>query len=374
MTLLSAHGGRVSAPSGALSPQYSAYLDFVRLAAAAMVVAHHLNKLRVGPDNLSRFIPAYGHEFVMVFFVLSGYVIAATVDRKHEEGLWGYAFDRAARMYSVVLPTLAISTLLSLAMWMLDLPGSGTLEEILTAVGLNLAFLGQSWSLNSIPPSNPAFWSLSYEVLYYALFGCVHFLRGRPRLACAAIVGLVAGPKILLLLPCWLAGVVAFRWRDRGARARPALWLMLISPLLMMELLSLLHFGPAMRAALAQRLGSHYQALAWSMEFPRDYLVATTVAMHLYAVRALAIALPRWLAKAAVRGAAWTFTLYLLHYPVIMLTKLAFGEAAQTLGCFLAAVLAVVATTWVVGTYSEGRRKDLRAGLAKRVAFVAGTA
>ena len=279
MSRTTASEAHPSATTTALSPHFSAYLDLVRFSAAAMVVLHHLKFLQVGPETARTLIPAYGHQFVIVFFVLSGYVIAATVDRKRSHRLLDYALDRAARIYSVVLPTLLVSSLVSLTLWATDTPGAGTLQDIATAVGLNLLFLAQSWSLNSFPPSNPAFWSLSYEVMYYVLYGCLYFLRGRQRLFWCALVALLAGPRVLLLLPCWLVGVAAYRWRDRYEFSRPVRWLLLVSPAFVLGILSYLHFGAAMTVTLTNLLGTYYTDLVWSKEFPKDYIAAVAIAL-----------------------------------------------------------------------------------------------
>lgn len=333
-----------------------------------MVVLYHIKFMEVGPQMLRRLIPSFGHEFVIVFFVLSGYVIAATVDRKRHHALTDYALDRAARIYSVALPTLLLSTLVSLLLWAAGMPGSGALQDIVWAAGLNLLFLAQSWSLNAFPSCNPPFWSLSYEVMYYVLYGCLHFLRGRKRVFWCCMVALVAGPRVLLLLPCWLIGVAAYRWRDLLKFDRAIGWSLLVSPALVMGLLSYLRFGSAMREALQSLFGSHYNSLAWSTEFPKDYIGAIFVALHLYAVRQLNLALPGWLEKVSVRAATLTFTLYLLHFPAIMLTRDAFGSASQTLACFVAALVFTAATTYLVGSYSEARRWQFRAWLAGRFA------
>ena len=357
------------APAGALrralSPHYSAYLDLIRFSAAAMVVLHHLKLLQVGPESVRKFIPSYGHEFVIVFFVLSGYVIAATVDRKRHHQLIDYALDRAARIYSVLIPTLLISSLVSLFLWIQHEPGAGTLREIPLTLALNLAFLSQSWAVNAVPASNPAFWSLPYEVMYYVLYGCLHFLRGRQRIFWCVLVALIAGPRILLLLPCWLVVVAAYRWRDRLAVNRPVAWLLVASPVLVFGLLAYLRFGAAMRAAMEAQLGAYYAQLAWSADFPKDYISAVFLALHLVAVRRLDLSLPRWLERAAVSAAALTFTLYLLHFPTIMLTRWAFGSSSQSAACIVSALVFVTVATWLVGSYSEARRGEFRAMLVK---------
>lgn len=343
-----------------LSAHYSAYLDLIRFSAAAMVVLYHLKFLQVGPESVRKFIPSYGHEFVIVFFVLSGYVIAATVHRKRHHRLIDYAVDRAARIYSVLIPTLLISSLVSLTLWTQHDPGAGTMPEIPLALALNLVFLSQSWALNAFPASNPAFWSLPYEVMYYVLYGCLYFLRGRRRVFWCLLVALIAGPRILLLLPCWLAGVAAYSWRDRLAVNRPVAWLLVASPVLVFGLLSYLRFGSSMRAAMELQFGTYYAQLAWSADFPKDYISAIFLGLHLVAVRQLDLSLPQWLERAAASAATLTFTLYLLHFPTIMLTRWWFGSSSTSAACILSALVFVTVATWLVGSYSEARRGQFR--------------
>jgi len=351
-----------------VSPAFCAYLDLVRLVSAAMVVLHHVKVLHVGPESVRRLIPGLGHEFVVVFFVLSGYVIAATVDRKREHGLSDYALDRAARLYSVVVPALIISTLVSLVLWTLGGPsatGAGTPSDMVKAVGLNLLFVAQSWELNSIPPSNPAFWSLSYEVVYYALYGCLHFLTGRQRIVACTIVCLVAGPRVLLLLPCWLLGVAAYRWRDRLQDQRWLARFMVASPVAVLGLLSYLDFGDTIRPVVGRLMGDYHASLSWSADFAKDYVQAIVVAAHLHAVRTLDLRLPGRLASLAMRGATLTFTLYLIHYPAILGTREAFGGQGKSFLCLAVALAATTVATLVVGAYCEARRRQLRDRLVR---------
>ncbi|MFM8331498.1 MAG: acyltransferase family protein [Candidatus Methylumidiphilus sp.] len=58
-----------------MSPALSAYLDAVRLTAALMVFAHHASYPRFGGEWIAA-LAGYGHESVVVFFMLSGFVIA----------------------------------------------------------------------------------------------------------------------------------------------------------------------------------------------------------------------------------------------------------------------------------------------------------
>ena len=63
-----------------------------------------------------------------------------------------------------------------------------------------------------LPGGNIPFWSLNYEAWYYVLFGAALFLRGWRRTIAVVAAALLAGPKIVLL-PFWLMGLLAWRWR-----------------------------------------------------------------------------------------------------------------------------------------------------------------
>src|SRR5207247_1357633 len=66
------------------------------------------------------------------------------------------------------------------------------------------------------PPTNLPFWSLSYEFWYYVAFGVATLIRpARLRNLMVLVVLLIAGPAILLLMPCWLVGVALFVFRNR---------------------------------------------------------------------------------------------------------------------------------------------------------------
>ena len=74
---------------------FSIYLDVVRFTAAVLVYLWHSNQRFLVESAL----PAsnYGHSSVIVFFVLSGFVIAYVTDTK-ESSLSVYSASRIARV------------------------------------------------------------------------------------------------------------------------------------------------------------------------------------------------------------------------------------------------------------------------------------
>src|SRR3954463_4446455 len=84
----------------------SAFLDLTRILAASAVFLGHLSSPQLGGEMLS----VFGHErhsAVIVFFVLSGFVIAWAAER--DGSVREYIINRATRIYSVALPALALT-------------------------------------------------------------------------------------------------------------------------------------------------------------------------------------------------------------------------------------------------------------------------
>lgn len=122
----------------------SLYLDFCRFAAALMVFFHHYF---FSPFYFGDIRVSLGRKAVVIFFVISGFVIAYVTDRKEATGR-EYCVNRAARLYSVVLPALALTLLLDYAV--LFLAPSMFDATVHSWPGLrllaSLMFINQSWN------------------------------------------------------------------------------------------------------------------------------------------------------------------------------------------------------------------------------------
>jgi len=60
------------------------------------------------------FLTGFGHQAVIVFFVLSGFLISSSVFKAGAEGKWSwvdYGINRAARLYVVLIPGLLFGLL-----------------------------------------------------------------------------------------------------------------------------------------------------------------------------------------------------------------------------------------------------------------------
>src|SRR6516162_6232405 len=85
----------------------SLYLDALRFGAAFVVFVSHYVSERYTGGLFWQSMP-YGRTAVLVFFVLSGFVIAWVTETR-ERSLEEYVLSRAARLYSVIVPAFIIT-------------------------------------------------------------------------------------------------------------------------------------------------------------------------------------------------------------------------------------------------------------------------
>lgn len=357
-------------PLKAIPKYFSIYLDFLRFGAAVFVLLFHFKKLEIGPEFILRFIPDRGHDFVIMFFVLSGYVIAATVDRKKEKGLREYVIDRLARVYSVALPALFVSFCFLITFSLIDIKvGNGFLDE-LGYIAINFFFLGQTWWQGAFPFQVGPYWSLNYEVMYYIGFACFVFFSGIKRWTLLITFSLLVGPKILALIPCWLLGVLIYHWRDRWVfKFWPALILAFVLPVTIAIALNQMHFGAYVREVTPQLLGDYYPLFGFSDYFIADYLTATIVAINIYLMRFVLINWPQWLEIFILKGASISFTLYLMHMPFLYIILRLTDRSERGILVFLVGLLGVMTVCYVISLLTEARKNGLRQWLDTHLPF-----
>ncbi len=293
----------------------SIYLDLCRFVAALAVLLFHLRAQRLTGGFAWQMEP-YGSQAVTVFFVLSGFVIAYVAETRERDPA-AYAAGRIARIYSVALPALAATFALDAAGRALA-PGLYTTDwgfqdgnRLIEAV-TGLLFVHEWWFVRVVPGSNLPYWSLGFEVWYYAVFGLAVFAPPRLRWWLAGAALLVAGPKIACMFPLWLLGVLAWHVASRrrpGPRVGLALWAGSLLAYIGYELL-------------ARRFGRPFGLAPEVLKRPelaQDYLVAVLFATNLVGLDAAAPLFSRVLGAVA-RPVRWlagaTFTLYLFHMPL----------------------------------------------------------
>jgi len=95
---------------GAMTQALSLYLDALRFGAAFTVLSR-TGQARATAAGLFWQLMGYGRTSVIVFFVLSGFVIAWVTETR-ERSFEDYAFSRIARLYSVIVPAFLLTAVL----------------------------------------------------------------------------------------------------------------------------------------------------------------------------------------------------------------------------------------------------------------------
>ena len=339
-------------------------LDLVRFTAALVVLVCHAaqSKLYSGwfPD-----IPLAQHYAVVVFFVLSGLVIATSAQHRRLT-FTQYAIARAARILPVSISALAFATLAFVIVT--SLGGSAMHTDTYgdlswRGVLLPLVFLSEStWGAG--PVWNPPYWSLCYEVWYYALFGAAVYLRGPRRIMALVAATLLAGPRVLLLMPIWLVGVV-LALTPQARRNSP--W---TGALLVIAGLAGAWFHTAWVMPGLHLIKSLTAPFEMQLSFSRfalsDLLLGLAVAATFAGLRPLCNRWPQpWLAleRPARTVAGFSFTLYLFHWPLLLLAKTVGLVAGRSGPGFAIEIIAIVAITYLISLGTERQRDRVRGWL-----------
>lgn len=360
--------------SGIWSEQFSVYLDLVRFLAAAYVMLAHTKYPRFTDGWLITF-GKLTNDAVMIFFVLSGLVIAHVTTQK-ERDFTSYALARLSRLWSVALPALlvgaladAIGTQLQASLY--DGPWFAA-DHPLVRILISAIFSGELWFLDMLPFSNSPYWSINYEFWYYAIFAVLVFARGWQRVVLLLLTTLICGPKILLLLPVWLLGVATSRAINKAApNLLLGLFLGIVAPLTYA-----LYFQSGIHGHLgwktAQWMGDSFVAeqLTWSKSFLSNYVIGFLVAAHFYGMALLLKSrslIPAAAADLIRLCASYTFSIYLLHMPLLhfysALTRL---QPNSKLDLLLVLLLSA-GTIIVIGRQTEHKKHVAKRFLLKLI-------
>ena len=351
----------LSARVTSLRQETSLYLDVVRFSAAMVVFLGHAAGRSFSGGFLWQ-LGAYLHTAVIVFFVLSGFVIGFVASTK-ERTLDDYWAARIARLSSIVVPALLLTLVCDVIGLSLNrgfyvngpwgYPSGSQVANYL----LSLFLLQNVWELDLNPGINKPFWSLSYEFMYYAIFSAAFFLRGKRRVALVAALCLLAGPTILALLPIWLMGYACYLAMTHYESA--FLKHRVVSGVVSLVALAALVIGsPWVR---------HHVDFAIPyvkrVDIAGDYFDAALFALHvLFSLPLLVLVKPLLVRHAAFIkwAASLTFALYLFHRPLIQVLAIVspfepgslYGRVIVLGGTFL-----VVAT---FGAWCENRKHVIK--------------
>lgn len=305
----------------------STLIALVRALAAIEVAAAHLRAIfypgmrTIADPSLwyqgFAFITGFGHQAVLLFFVISGWLVGGSLlDKWHQNSaIANYAVDRLTRLWTVLIPIFILSLLLSLSRGELD---KGTIDYTSRGEFSTLTFAGNLIGLQliSVPAygGNFALWSLSNESWYYLLFPLLVLMFRTDRRSVRIMTALtictlaIALPPVLLLyFIIWLLGAVASRIQIDCSSAVRAIVIFI-----------------AIIASFYCRLKGLNDDISMAAFIP-DLVLGLLLLLILCSLQDLATPTSPTFLRLARLGrffAEFSFTLYLIHVPLIYVLKI----------------------------------------------------
>jgi peptidoglycan/LPS O-acetylase OafA/YrhL len=305
-------------------PNHLPWLDWCRFLAAFVVMMVHARSFAftsygsIVADQQHGITAAFymatriGTQGVLVFFVLSGFLVGGKAIERFKDGSFravDYAIDRCSRIFVPFIPALLLTVIVAHVIGQ----QKAEVEPILG----NLFFL-QGIAVEAYPGNDPL-WSLSYEVWFYVLAGSCAVLGMRGKAGAAAL--LVATVSLLLFtvlkpvyLFCWLIGALA--WVGRPQQKS---WIGLSAGglLLVYGMMGIQVFSEAQTASINAAF-SKFSVFFISYEASQLAFCAGCALL----VQQLILFTPsgprtRSVERVGTSSAAFSYTLYLIHNPVL---------------------------------------------------------
>ena len=317
-------------------------------------------------------VTGLGHQAVMIFFVLSGFLVGGSVITALQRGKWswrGYLLRRMSRLWVVLIPALLLTLFWDKLGYAYaptgyegvyrELYHSGPTPSIPSDWSIG-TFLGNTFFLQTILVpcfgTNGPLWSLANEFWYYLLFPLllISFVSGT-RIQ-VRIIGLLLAACMIFFLPrpilmggvIWLLGAVVFYLIQIGMIRR-------ITSHPACLFLSLLLTIGALLASRSGRMGEE-----------ADLLIGVGCAV-LVAGLAVRASSNHFYGIISAGASEISYTLYLVHFP--LLAYLFFGffngnqmppgmNATAWFGLILAGILLYsVAIWWIFERNTDRVRK-----------------
>lgn len=357
----------------------SATLDLIRFLAALAVLLGHAVSRYFGPYDSSgeqsldellfrAIFSGYGSHGVTVFFVLSGYFIGFTVLKNlmHSRFTWkSYVLRRIIRLWIVLIPGLVIT-------YTLDYIGvtifpdnmiysKGEIFGSISQDSLSLTHLiGNLFFLQTIAVptfgTNTALWSLANEFWYYILFPVFLFIIISKRIfkkliytLAFLLISAFIGKEIFILFAIWVFGVIIIFLPDASKlkRFHP------IKTSLVIFILTLVAFRT--------------MPLIEHQVFVRilvGLLFALSMVFILDSDRE--ILKPSWYHNICRKLGGFSYTLYVLHIPLLGMGRSFFTQGDQFLDfdligycIFFGSVLTIVLISYVFAVFTEFKTKRI---------------
>ena len=277
------------------------------------------------------FCTSLGHEAVMIFFVLSGFLVGGlTLKQWRSTGvdLRSYFVQRISRIYTVLIPALCIGFVLDLCgahffngSHIYSNPDAYETNSIKLDIAAHLtsfAFIANVFMLEGsggsapVLGSNGPLWSLAYEWWYYCIFaatagGC---LLTSKKQACTclvyvAVLIVLLPPPLLVWMVLWLLGILAFTYAESDLPRPPV------------SVSFLLFAGAVMFSRLnTHNLSNSNAEVTAYISFAYDFSIGITYALLTVSFYRTKIVLP--FSRIHKHLASFSYSLYLFHFPLLV--------------------------------------------------------
>lgn len=281
----------------------SQILDNIRFLSAVIVVLFHFG-LEIMP----------GYEAVMIFFVLSGYFVGTSVVKSMIEGTFSwkkYLIDRLSRLYTVLIPVLLISYIvIQLDIFFLD--NSEKYSEYIKIEYLISSLFFLQFNDNYKFAYNAPLWSLAYEFWYYILFPSIlsifYYKNFIIKIIFVIITSLILylTSDLFVYFLLWLMGIIPAICINNQIYKHNKFLLILSGIIFFIFLNSgYIIYGT-----------NHLSEIPIHYLF--DFLVAISFTVFIYFMtRELNFIANYSFLRYGVIGSSFSYTLYLIHYPML---------------------------------------------------------
>ena len=333
-----------------MTANFSVDLEIIRVFATFLVFIGHTSSLYTPLSNVR---PGIGRQGVIFFFILSGYVISWCAKEK-ERTLVQFITNRAARIYSVALPAIMLSFIVSIILFLThegNLPYQ--LKKLLVYIPIYLSFTGDFWTLSETPPNDFPYWSLDYEVWYYVLFGIFFYLKGRWRILFITFLVLAIGPYIISMFPLWLFGsLIYFSGRRLRISKRTAKSLFFISAI---SYLYITFFNIDVYLNKYNVLFNIYKIHWTPKNFLGDYLIGLVVVVNFICARKADFEFKKSISFIIRKIASYSFSCYLFHIPILALVMTFIGKS-NSIVIFLTEISIIILSVIFLAKFTEHKK------------------
>ncbi len=285
-------------------------LDFLRALAVLLVLGSHIGEAYHNYPTYA----VIGHLGVLLFFVHTSYVLMMSLERlakKHKrfrDLLAVFYTRRAFRIYPLVMFCVTLTTILGY-------PYIAPLAAEIKGTFLSNFFLIQN--ITGAPTSYPGLWTLPVELQLYLLLPFCYWLVRKnvlfviPLAALSVWVGVWAStikaafilPFLpLVYFPCFVCGIIAYG---------------ITTNLEKIKQIEGKYWIPALLSLLVA-CGFIFRPTGESGLFANDWITALSIALLIPIFKDMGTS---WMSKASFQVAKFSYGIYLLHIPILVLTN-----------------------------------------------------